>query len=65
MKYLLALFLPFVSFFTIGKPFQGFLCMLLQFTFIGWIPATIWAFAAINQHNADKRHKELIKAMQK
>ena len=42
MRYILALFLPWLTFFTMGKPIQGILCLLLQITLIGWLPATIW-----------------------
>jgi hypothetical protein len=28
-----------------GKPLQGILCLLLQITLVGWIPATIWLTA--------------------
>jgi uncharacterized membrane protein YqaE (UPF0057 family) len=55
MRYLIALFAPCISFFTMGKVGQGFLCLLLQCTVIGWLPATIWAFVTIGSYNADKR----------
>ncbi len=65
MRYLLALFLPWVVFFTMGKPLQGILCLLLQISIIGWLPATIWAFAAIGGYNADKRTDRIVSAMNK
>jgi len=55
IRFLLALLLPFVVFFTIGKPFQGILCLILQLTIIGWIPAAIWAVYALSQWNTDKK----------
>lgn len=55
MRLILAIFLPFVVFFTIGKPFQGIFCLLLQITLIGWIPAAIWAVYALSQYNTDKK----------
>ena len=54
MRYLLALFIPWLTFFTMGKPFQGFFCLFLQLTLIGWIPATIWCFIVINSYNDRK-----------
>jgi len=42
-------------FFTIGKPFQGIICLILQLTLIGWIPAAIWAVYALSQYNTDKK----------
>jgi uncharacterized membrane protein YqaE (UPF0057 family) len=62
MRYLLALFLPWVAFFTMGKPFQGIICLILQCTLVGWLPATIWAFVSISNHHADKRVDKLIRA---
>ncbi len=55
MRLILAIFLPFTVFFTIGKPFQGIFCLLLQITLIGWIPAAIWAVYALSQYNTDKK----------
>ena len=55
MRLLLALFLPWVTFFTIGRPIAGVICLLLQLTLIGWIPATIWAVYALSQYSTDKK----------
>jgi uncharacterized membrane protein YqaE (UPF0057 family) len=55
MRLILAILLPFVVFFTIGKPFQGILCLLLQLTLIGWIPAAIWAVFALSQYKTDQK----------
>jgi hypothetical protein len=35
--------LPFVVFFTIGRPLAGIICLILQITLIGWIRAALWA----------------------
>ena len=63
MRYLLALFLPWAVFFTMGKIGQGFLCLLLQCTIVGWLPATIWAFVTIGGYHADKRTDRIVSAM--
>ncbi len=55
MRLLLALLLPFTVFFTIGRPIAGVICLLLQITLIGWIPATIWAVYALGQYKTDKK----------
>jgi len=55
MRLLLAIFLPFISFFTIGRPFAGLICLFLQVTLIGWIPAAIWAVFALSQYKTDKK----------
>lgn len=55
MRLIIAILLPFLVFFTIGRPIQGILCLLLQITLIGWIPAAIWAVYALSQYNTDKK----------
>ena len=54
MRLLLALLLPFSVFFTIGRPFAGLLCLILQITLIGWVPAAIWAVYALSQYKTDQ-----------
>lgn len=55
MRLIISLFLPWVTFFTIGRPIAGIFCLLLQLTLIGWIPATIWAVYALSQYKTDKK----------
>lgn len=55
MRLLLALLLPFSVFFTIGRPFAGLLCLILQLTLVGWVPAAIWAVYALSQFKTDKK----------
>lgn len=63
MRYLLALLFPWITFFTMGKIGQGFLCLILQITIIGWLPAAIWALVSVGSYNADKRTDRLISAI--
>jgi len=51
---------PFVVFFTIKKPISGIICLVLQLTLIGWIPATIWALYSTNQYNTDQKIKKAL-----
>jgi uncharacterized membrane protein YqaE (UPF0057 family) len=55
MRLLLAIFLPFIVFFTIGRPLAGIICLVLQLTLIGWLPAAIWAVYALSQYQTDKK----------
>ena len=55
MRLLIAFILPFLTFFTIGRPIAGTLCLVLQITLIGWIPATIWAVFALSQYKTDQK----------
>lgn len=65
MRYLLALFIPWLTFFTMGKVIQGVLCLILQITVIGWLPATIWAFFVISDYNRKQENDRLINAINK
>jgi uncharacterized membrane protein YqaE (UPF0057 family) len=58
MRLLIAIFLPFVLFFTIGRPLAGIICLVLQITLIGWIPAALWAVYALSQWNTDQKIAE-------
>ena len=60
MRLLLALLLPFSVFFTIGRPFAGVLCLILQITLIGWVPAAIWAVYALSQYKTDKKIEKVL-----
>lgn len=59
MRLIIAILLPFLVFFTIGRPFQGIFCLILQVTLIGWIPAVIWAVYALSQYKTDKKIEEM------
>ena len=55
MRLLIALLLPWLLFFTIGRPIAGIICLILQITVIGWVPAAIWAVYALSQYNTDRK----------
>lgn len=55
MRLLIAIVLPWLAFFTIGRPIAGVVCLLLQLTLIGWIPAAIWAVYSLSQYKTDKK----------
>lgn len=61
MRFLIAILLPWLSFFTIGKPFTAIICLILQLTLIGWPIAAIWALFSVNNYYADRRNAELLK----
>jgi uncharacterized membrane protein YqaE (UPF0057 family) len=60
---LLAILLPWLSFLLRGKLLSGMVCLILQITVLGWIPAAIWAVVSLQNHRADKRNDRLIRAM--
>lgn len=55
MRLLLAIFLPFMVFFTIGRPRAGIVCLLLQLTLLGWLPAALWAVYSLSQYKTDQK----------
>jgi uncharacterized membrane protein YqaE (UPF0057 family) len=60
---LLAIFFPFISFLLRGKLLTAIICLVLQITLIGWIPAAIWAVISLQNGRADRRNEKLIKAI--
>ena len=61
MRLLIALLLPWLAFFTIGRPISGIVCLILQITLIGWVPAAIWAAYAVSQYHTDQKIKRALK----
>ncbi|OFR82399.1 hypothetical protein HMPREF2865_11260 [Neisseria sp. HMSC073G10] len=55
MRLILAIFLPWLQFFTIGRPFAGIICLILQCTLVGWIPAAMWSVYALRQYKTDQK----------
>ncbi|MGN6880191.1 YqaE/Pmp3 family membrane protein [Neisseria sp. P0020.S005] len=55
MRLILAIFLPWLQFFTIGRPFAGIICLTLQCTLVGWIPAAMWSVYALSQYKTDQK----------
>ncbi|TGP43091.1 YqaE/Pmp3 family membrane protein [bacterium M00.F.Ca.ET.230.01.1.1] len=60
MRLIIAFLLPWLTFFTIGRPIAGIICLILQITVIGWLPATIWAVYALSQFKTDKKIKQAL-----
>lgn len=65
MRYVLAFFLPWLSLILQGKVLSGIICLLLQITIIGWIPAFIWAVTSLNRMYADRRTNRMIKELKR
>jgi uncharacterized membrane protein YqaE (UPF0057 family) len=60
---LIAILLPWLSFMLRGKILTGILCLILQITLIGWIPAAIWACISLQNAREDRRTRKLVRAM--
>ena len=61
MRYLLAILLPPLAVFICGKPFQGFLNILLTIAF--WVPGVVHAILVVNDYYADRRTDRIVEAM--
>ncbi|PAW12206.1 YqaE/Pmp3 family membrane protein [Vibrio sp. V1B] len=59
MRLVLAILIPWLQFFTIGRYWAGVICLLLQITLIGWLPAAIWSVYALVNYETDKKIEKL------
>lgn len=62
---LIAILLPWLSFLLRGRILRGILCLILQITLIGWLPAAIWAVVSLNDARADRRNRKLVRAIER
>jgi hypothetical protein len=49
-RVLLAIFVPWLQFFTLGRPLPGLICLVLQGSLIGWFPAMVWSLYTLYLH---------------
>jgi len=61
LRLILALVIPWLQFFTIGKPISGIICLILQLTLIGWPIAAIWSVFALSQYKTDQKIKAALR----
>ncbi|GGF44459.1 hypothetical protein GCM10007301_00010 [Azorhizobium oxalatiphilum] len=59
----IAVLLPWLALMLRGRVFQGLLCLILQITLIGWLPAAIWAVMVVKNDNEERRHREVLASM--
>ena len=60
---LLAILLPWLSFFVRGKILAGIICLILQITLIGWLPAAIWAVMSYSNSKTEKKLDQIQKSV--
>jgi uncharacterized membrane protein YqaE (UPF0057 family) len=65
MRYVIAFFFPWLSLFLQGKILSGIVCLVLQLTVIGWLPAVFWAVSSLNRMYADRRMNSIIGSIEK
>nr|WP_248290021.1 YqaE/Pmp3 family membrane protein [Advenella sp. EE-W14] len=56
--------MPWLTFFTIVRPIADIICLILQVTPIGWVPASIWAVYSLSQYKTDQKIKEALGSRQ-
>lgn len=62
---LIAILLPWLSFLLRGRIFHFIICLLLQITLIGWLPAAMWAVVDLQNRRAERRNNRLVRAMRR
>ncbi|WP_394475181.1 YqaE/Pmp3 family membrane protein [Ralstonia mannitolilytica] len=55
MRIITSLIAPWMHFLTVNRPVAAIVCLLLQISLIGWVPATIWSSYSVNQYNMTAR----------
>ena len=65
MMYLLAMLLPPLAMLMVGRPMEAVICLILQLTVFGWLPAAIWACFMVNSHQTEKRLERMVKESRK
>ena len=49
MYILIGILLPWLLFFMLGRTVEGVICLILQLTVLGWLPAAIWALVTLHR----------------
>jgi hypothetical protein len=60
----LAILLPWFSFFLREKYTQGYLCLALQITIIGWPIASTWATITLVSSGAKAKNNSILQSLQ-
>jgi len=60
MRLILAILIPWLNFFTIGRPIAGIICLILQISLVGWLPAALWSIYALSQYKTGQRIEEAL-----
>jgi len=60
----LAILLPWFSFFLREKYTQGYICLALQISIIGWPIASLWALITLLAAGAKSRNNAILQSLQ-
>ena len=59
---LIAAMLPGPAFFAIRRPGVGLVCLALQLSIVGWLPAALWAARAMRRQQANRERQRALAA---
>jgi uncharacterized membrane protein YqaE (UPF0057 family) len=60
---IVAVLLPWLALLLRGRPFQAALCLGLQLTVLGWVPAAIWAALVIREDNRKRQYQKILQLL--
>jgi len=60
----LAILLPWFSFFLREKYIQGYICLALQISIIGWPIASLWSLITLLSSGAKGRNNAILQSLQ-
>lgn len=63
MRYLIAILLPPLGLFLVGKWFQAILCLILMLTCLGWPIASVWAVLVVHNYYEDQRADKILREL--
>lgn len=58
-----AILLPWLALLIGGRIVQGLLCLMLQITVLGWIPAALWAVLVVNDDRRERQYQEMLRIL--
>jgi uncharacterized membrane protein YqaE (UPF0057 family) len=58
---LLAVVLPWLALLFSGRIFRAALCLGLQLSVVGWIPAAIWAVMIVKSDEREREYREMVR----
>ena len=57
-----AALLPGPAFFSIKRPGPGLVCLALQLSIVGWLPAALWAARTVRRQSANRERQRALAA---
>jgi uncharacterized membrane protein YqaE (UPF0057 family) len=58
-----AVLLPWLALLLNRHIFQAVLCLGLQLTVLGWVPAAVWAVLIINEDRRQRQYREMLRVL--